>query len=59
MPQKSASKAAVLDYVYKELGELADVILSPRGIYREEAKARRDFLEGQLRIIYAKQQVAG
>jgi|GEM_PF-3043027 hypothetical protein len=56
MPQKSASKAAVLDYVYKELGELADVILSPRGIYREEAKARRDFLEGQLRIIYGKGQ---
>ncbi len=51
MNQHSLSKAVVRDYIYKELSELEKVILSRKTTYKEVARQRRNFLEGQLRIV--------
>lgn len=46
----------VLDYLYKRCDELGKVIGSTKGTEREEAKKERDFLEGQLKIVYGESQ---
>lgn len=56
MTQHSLSKAAVRDYIYKELSELGKVILSKKAPYKEETKQKRNFLEEQLRIVNGKDQ---
>lgn len=56
MTQHNVSKAAVRDYIYRELSELGKIILSKKAPYREEARERRNFLEEQLRIVNGKDQ---
>lgn len=56
MSHHIVSKAAVRDYIYKELSELRKIILSRKVPYREEARKKRNFLEEQLRIVNGKDQ---